>query len=380
MRRVFAPRTLALLAVTAIAVYLCWLMIEPFFQVIVWAAVLAIVSYPVYRRLIRWGRSPMVSAMLTTLLVVMTVVVPLTFVGLALVRELTGAVRQVPEAIEKLIDPDAPLRQWLDRYFDVGTMLDRESLGTRLKALGAVAAKETMGVVGDIFGTAFQGFFVLFTLYYLLRDAERIIAAMRRFVPLEQEETDRILRQTHEIISASLHGTLSIAAIQGALGGLSFWVLGLASPLLWGVVMFFLCMIPVAGAFVVWVPAAGYLLLTGHWIKALILALWGGGVIGTIDNVLRPRFVGQKTRMHELVVLFSVLGGLKVFGMLGIVVGPVVVAITMALIDVLRQAKVTTESENEELRVDVKPVEQSAPSQGDVGPGAGASTTATPSG
>lgn len=137
------------------------------------------------------------------------------------------------------------------------------------------------------------------------------------------------------------HGVLSIAAIQGALGGAAFWVLGLASPLLWGVVMFFMSMIPMAGAFLVWVPAAIYLLVTGHWVKALILTLWGGLVIGTIDNFLRPRLVGQKTRLHELVVLFSVLGGLKVFGVLGLVVGPVVVAITLALIDVLRQANVS---------------------------------------
>lgn len=102
--------------------------------------------------------------------------------------------------------------------------------------------------------------------------------------------------------------------------------------------MFFMSMIPIAGAFVVWGPAALFLLFTGHWLKALLLALWGGVVIGTADNILRPRFVGQKTRLHELVVLFAVLGGLRVFGMLGVVVGPVVVAITLALIDVWRQA------------------------------------------
>ena len=335
---------MALLAITVIAVYLCWLMIEPFFQVIVWAAVLAIVSYPVYQRLIRWGRSPTVSAILTTLLVVLTVVVPLTFLGLALVGEVTDAVPRVQAGIATVLDPESSLRQWVGRHVDVESIIDREFIASRLNALGATVAKETVGIVGDIFGTAVQGFFVLFTLYYLLRDADRIIAASRQFVPLESEQTDRILRQTHEVISASLHGVLSIAAIQGALGGAAFWVLRLPSPLLWGVVMFFMSMIPMAGAFIVWVPAAIYFLVTGQWVKALILTLWGGLVIGTIDNFLRPRLVGQKTRLHELVVLFSVLGGLKVFGVLGIVVGPVVVAITLALIDVLRHANVAEQS------------------------------------
>jgi predicted PurR-regulated permease PerM len=131
---------------------------------------------------------------------------------------------------------------------------------------------------------------------------------------------------------------LVIAVIQGVLGGLAFWVLGLPSPLLWGVVMIFLSMIPMAGAFIVWVPAAIYLAITGHWVSALILTVWGALVIGSIDNFLRPKLVGEKTRLHELLVFFSVLGGLQVFGVIGLVLGPVIVAITIALLDVLRHA------------------------------------------
>jgi predicted PurR-regulated permease PerM len=336
--RMFAPRNLALLAITAIAVYLCWLMIEPFFEVLVWAAVLALVSYPVYERLIRWGRSPFLSAMLTTQLVLLTVVVPLTFLSLMLVRELSDAIPQIHRGVLTLLDPDTPIRRWLQQYFDVNAILDPEFVRGRLSGFTAAVAAQVVEIAGDVFGAIVQGCFVLFTLYFLLKDADRIIAASRAFVPLESDQTDRILRQTREIIQASLHGVMAIAAIQGALGGVAFWVLGLSSPLLWGVVMFFSSMIPMAGAFIVWVPAAAYLLITGHWVKALVLCIWGGVVIGMIDNVLRPRLVGQRTKLHELIVLFSVLGGLKVFGVLGLVVGPVVVAITFALIDVLRQA------------------------------------------
>ncbi len=349
--RVLAPRFLALLVITAIAVYLCWLMVEPFFQTVVWAAVLAIVSYPIYQRLIRRGRSPGVAAVLTTVLVVLTVVVPLTLLGLILVREMADAVPALHEGISKLIDPNAPVRQWIDRHVELGSVLDPKFVEDRLKALSGTIAKEVFGIVGDIFGTAVQGFFVLFTLYYLLRDADQIIAVMRRFIPLEAAETDRVMRQTHEIISASLHGTLTIAAIQGGLGWFAFIVLHLPSPLVWGVVMFFLSMIPMAGAFIVWVPAACYLFVTGQWTSAMLLTLWGSLVIGTIDNFLRPRLVGQRTRLHELVVLFSVLGGLKVFGMLGLVVGPVVVAITLALIDVLRHTIVVAGPNDQQVSV-----------------------------
>src|SRR5262245_45780023 len=276
--RVFAPRNLALIVVTALALYLCWLMILPFFQVVIWAAVLAIVFYPAYARLVRWGRSPVTSGILTTLLVVITVVVPLTFLGVTLIGEVSGAVPQFEGGIatvRNMLNTEAPLRQWLQQYVNIDEWLDSEFISVRLKALSATVVREILLVVGDIFGTVVQGFFVLFTLYYLLRDADRIIAAIRQFVPLDTRDTDRILRETNDIIRVSLQGVLAIAAIQGALGGLAFWVLRIPSPMLWGVVMFFLSMIPMAGAFLVWVPAAIYLLITGHWIKALLLTLWG---------------------------------------------------------------------------------------------------------
>jgi predicted PurR-regulated permease PerM len=128
-----------------------------------------------------------------------------------------------------------------------------------------------------------------------------------------------------------------IAGIQGALGGAAFAVLGLHSPLVWGVLMFFLSMIPIAGSFLVWGPAAIYLAATGQWAKALALTAWGALLIGMIDNFLRPKLVGEKTRLHELLIFFSVLGGLQVFGLLGLVLGPVIVAITLALLDIFKQ-------------------------------------------
>jgi predicted PurR-regulated permease PerM len=161
---------------------------------------------------------------------------------------------------------------------------------------------------------------------------------MPEMLPLERSQSEEIFTRTRDVIDASLYGVLVIAMIQGALGGLAFWVLGLPSAIVWAVVMIFLSMIPMAGAFIVWVPAAIYLAATGHWVKALILVAWGVLVIGTIDNFLRPKLVGEKTRLHELFIFFSVLGGLKVFGVLGIVLGPVVLAITLALLDVFRQA------------------------------------------
>jgi len=129
-----------------------------------------------------------------------------------------------------------------------------------------------------------------------------------------------------------------ISAIQGALGAIGFYIAGMPSPLLWGTVMFLLSMIPMLGAFLVWIPAALYLMAIGRWPMAIFMTVWGGLVIGMIDNVLRPKLVGQRARLHELIIFFAVLGGLQVFGVLGLFVGPVVAAIALAMVDVFRRA------------------------------------------
>ncbi len=332
----FTPRWIALLLITAIAIYLCWLVIQPFVFVLLWATVLAIAAYPLHRRLRRWGRGPAISAALTTLFVLLALLLPLAFIVTALVGEAVPAAQNLQAALRRLLDPDAPAIRWIDQRVDIDPYLDPAFLAGRLKTVTATVARSTIGAVGSVLEVCIQVVFVLFALYYLLRDSDRIVAALRDFIPLGTDEADRILRRSRDVISASLYGILVIAAIQGALGGLAFWFLGLSSPLLWGVTMFFLSMIPMAGAFLVWVPAAIYLLATGFWGKALILTLWGAGAIGSVDNFLRPRLVGERTKLHELVIFFSVLGGLQVFGVLGLVVGPVVVAITLTLIDVFR--------------------------------------------
>jgi predicted PurR-regulated permease PerM len=179
---------------------------------------------------------------------------------------------------------------------------------------------------------------VIFTLFYFFRDGERIRQATYDMVPLERVQWQDIISRTRDVVGATVYGVLAIAAIQGTLGTFIFWILGLPSPLLWGVVMFFLSMIPMAGAFLVWAPAALYLALTGSITQAIVLVVWGVLVIGGIDNILSPRLVGRRASLHVLVIFFAVLGGLQVFGVLGLILGPVVVAMTLALIEMVRQS------------------------------------------
>lgn len=330
-------RWIALLAVSAIVFYLCWLMIQPFVDVLLWAAVLAMVAYPLCRRLRARGNSEHVSALVTTVLVVFTILIPLTLVTAALVQQGASAADAFHDGARKLLNPESRPVKFLSQYFDLGPVLDRQALAQRLGGIGSAIAARTLGIVGGVIGGIVQVFFVLFTLYYLLRDSRRIIPAVRAVLPLTDQQVDLVFSRTRDVISASVNGVLVIAAIQGFLGMIAFLILGLPSALLWGVVMFLLSTIPMAGAAIIWVPAALYLAVTGHWIKAVFLTAWGAVVIGMIDNVLRPRLVGKRAQLHELVIFFSVIGGLQVFGVLGLFVGPVVAAIALALLDVFSE-------------------------------------------
>lgn len=345
-------RWLALLVATAIALYLCWLMLQPFVNVLAWAAVLVIVFYPVHRRLVAWSHRPATSALLSSLLVIITILVPLTLITLAVVNELSNAVQAVHANLSTLLDPQNSILGrgigWLGQYINIEELRSGEFLKERLKSMGGTIAGSALGVFGGLVGAVVQIFFVIFTMYYLFRDGERFVRALPDTLPLRREQSERIFERTRDVISASLYGVLVIAVIQGALGGLAFWALGLPSAIVWAVVMTFLSMIPMAGSFVVWAPAAIYLGLSGQWGKALMLAAWGALVIGTVDNFLRPKLVGERTKLHELFIFFAVLGGLQVFGVVGIVLGPVVLAITLALLDVFRQTQQSHEEPREE--------------------------------
>jgi len=343
-------RWLALVAATAIVLYLCWLMLEPFVDVLLWGAVLAFVAGPVNRRLRRRGYSEAVSAMITTALVVLVVLLPLTLVTAAVVRQGAEAADGLHAGVVKLLDPQSGLFQKMDKYLDLDPLRDPKVLAAKLGAVGGAVATRSLGIIGGVLGGIVQVFFVLFTLYYLLRDSERIMPAIRNALPLSDDQAGTIFRRTSDVISASVNGVLLIAAAQGFLGMVAFMIVGLPSPLLWGVVMFLLSTIPMAGAAVVWVPAAIYLAVTGQWWRAIFLTAWGVIVIGLIDNLLRPKLVGQRAKLHELIIFFAVLGGLQVFGVLGLFVGPVVAAIALALVEVFHRGNVGEGMQNSEVR------------------------------
>jgi predicted PurR-regulated permease PerM len=179
-----------------------------------------------------------------------------------------------------------------------------------------------------------QAAIMLVTLFYFLRDRHNLLGFIFRLAPLSSGESHELVRRVSETISATLYGNLVVKLVQGVLGGLMFWILGLPAPLLFGILMALLAMLPIVGTSLVWGPAAIVLLYQGSWVKAIVLVVWGGLVVSLIDNLLYPMLVATELRLHTLGVLFSVFGGLIAFGPAGFVLGPVILASAVALLEV----------------------------------------------
>ena len=329
-------RWIAVLAVTAIALYLCWLMLRPFLGVLAWAVVLVIVFYPVHKTTAsRIGRRSW-SALVSCILVVLVVVLPLTVLVLAVIQELSKVVPNLPSNLSQTFSQQPAilgrLSQWVETRFGLDILGFQDFFIQQLKNVSEGLLGASFSLVGNIVSSIVKAFFVIFTMYYLFRDADKIVNKLPDALPLDREQSEALIFRTQQVVSASVYGVMTIAALQGLLAGLAYWILGIPSPILWAVLTAFVCMIPIAGSFLVWAPLAIYLIATGHWTKAVLLVVWGALVISTIDNLLRPKLVGTQTRLHELFIFFSVLGGISVFGLLGIVLGPVVLAITLGLL------------------------------------------------
>lgn len=327
---------LILICATAIVFYLCYLITYPFLPALAWAVALAVLTFPVHRWIAGRISRPNIAAALSVLLVTVVIVAPSVFVMHQLGSEIAGAVNFITNESEtarwrNMIERNASVAsaiKWIGQYLDLR--------GTVQQAADAITSRIPSFLTGSAWALA-QLLITLFVLFYLFRDNQRVLSAVRHMLPLSDIEVHEMFSLISDTIHATVYGTVVVALVQGILGGLMFWWLGLPAPMLWGAVMALLAVVPVLGAFVVWVPAAIFLALEGNWGKALILTAWGGIVIALIDNLLYPILVGTKLRLHTVPVFIAIIGGLTVFGAAGVILGPVVFAVTLGLIDVWRR-------------------------------------------
>ena len=337
MRRLEQKTFLLLLAAASLAfLWILW----PFFGAILWGTVLAIMFAPLYRSL----KGPMLqrsnmAALTTTLFVVVIVILPLTAIA-------TSMVQQAASLYDTIQTGKLDFGVYFQQVAATLPSWAQDFLGwLGLGNLGAVQQKLAYGLqqgsqflatqilsIGQSTVQFIVNFFVmLYLLFFLLRDGDLLIAGIRQAVPLQDEQQRALIDKFTTVIRATVKGDILVSLVQGTLGGLIFWILGVNAPLLWGVLMAFLSLLPAFGASLVWLPVAIYFLATGAIWQGVVLIAFGALIIGLVDNFLRPALIGKDTRMPDYVVLISTLGGLEVFGINGFIIGPAIAAMFLAV-------------------------------------------------
>jgi predicted PurR-regulated permease PerM len=327
--------SLVMIAGSVLTFYLCYLLVVPFLPAFAWALALAVVARPLHAWILRWVPNCNLAALLAVLLVTVILLIPTAFVTHRLILE-TGKTVETVQSEHTQAMTQKLLAEFPQLGSTVAWVQDNVDLRGEAKRLVQSVAGEITSLISGSIGAIVQLALTLFMLFFFFRDRQAILDGVRSFLPLTSLETDAAFRRIRDTVHATIYGTVAVRIVQGTLGGLMFWWLGLPSPVLWGIVMAVLGFIPILGAFIIWVPAVCYLALEGMWVKAAILTVWGAIVIGFIDNLLYPILVGTRLRLHTLTAFIAILGGLAVFGAAGMILGPVIVAVALAVIDTWR--------------------------------------------
>lgn len=328
-------------------ILICIMMVWPFIKILGWAVALAIVSYPLHNFILKRLKSPTFSALLSSTVMIVVILIPAIFLILGIIQEAVGLSQVIELWVEekkyehfynKLLNVEIfkNTYQYLNQRFDLSQINLQSTLSEMLKNISSFLGKQGVGLVKNVVLFLVQAGMVLVIFFFLLRDGKRIISFIQPFVPLSEEKMEVVLSRATDTVRATVYGWLVVGIIQGSLLGIIFAILKLPSPLFWGGVTVIFCFVPFAGAPVIWVPASLILLAQGVWWKAIVLALWGAIVINLTDNFLRPILVGAKLKLHPMVVFFAIFGGLFLMGPLGLLMGPATLAVSIVLLDILR--------------------------------------------
>ncbi|AZY49447.1 AI-2E family transporter [Bordetella avium] len=331
-----------LIAVSIAFIWLLW----PFYGAVFWGTILAVVFAPLHRRLARrLAPRGNLAAFISLLVVLLVAIIPLILITGSLIQEGAGLYQRMRSGsvdfglyFQQVMNAMPPMVHSLLARFDLTELGSVQAkLSNGAMQLSQFMATQLLNVGQDTAQFLVSFGVMLYLLFFLLRDGPILSSRLLLALPLEEEYKRHLFRKFTTVVRATVKGNIAVAAIQGALGGVIFWVLGIQGALLWGVVMAFLSLLPAVGAGLIWLPVAIYFLVTGAIWQGVVLILFGMLVIGMVDNVLRPVLVGKDTKLPDYVILISTLGGMALFGLNGFVIGPLIAALFVACWDLFSQ-------------------------------------------
>ena len=348
--------TVFFFALLSLILYAAFLILTPFLTAIIWAVILAILFYPLYAWLLHLlrGRATL-AAIIVIVCITLLVIVP----GLELAWFLSDEAAALVKSVGSLMTEDGKqewlAKPWVQQLIGWWNTISFRLLDFKInwkEGLMQGAQKSSSFVVGQVTGVAqnvllftVNFFIALFTLFFLLRDGRDFLRTCQRLLPMDQEHQERLLKNIVDAVLAVIHGSFVVAVVQGLLAGLAYWFLGVPFAVLWGVVTGFVSLLPVGGSALVSIPASIYLFLQGETVRGIVLLAWCLGFVGTIDNILKPLLIGNRLGLPVLFLFFGILGGLALFGAMGIILGPVLFALLRALLDLYLEGYAGAEQE-----------------------------------
>ena len=330
--------------------YLLFLVFRPFLSILIWATVLAVVGFPLFHKILRLLRGRRnLAALLTCLLIVLLIVLPVTILGIMIAQQ-SIAIYHDLQANAGMSELDStakweelqkrPSIQWIlnqaQAWFGAKTGDIPSYVKQLVTALSRFVVTKSPSLLAGFGGLVVSFFLVFITMYFLFRDGPTLLEIIRASNPLPPDFESEIIQKFKDVSFATFVGSILTAVVQGIAAAVLFWMLGISSFLFWGAVVSFVALIPILGAFIVWIPMSAYLYLSGQTTRAIVLLAVGGLVVSSIDNILKPILIQGRTKMHPLLVFLSVLGGMQVFGFLGILLGPLTVAISLSFLNLYR--------------------------------------------
>jgi len=340
MSRIFFSVVAVILA--GLVFYLGYLIIRPFLIPIIWAFVIGATLYPIYEYIVRLlkGRK-MLASFIMLLLVVCGLAIPILIIAASLANEVISAYRYLEQKLltgQFRTPYDIPLLNnilaFVNKYFEIPSFDFKKAILENVRIISSFLVSKSSQIVINFSSFLLNFGLILFTLFFVFKDGYRLLDKLKSLIPMPDSYRDNVIGQLHKTLVATIYGGVVTALIQGILGGIGFAIAGLPSVVLWGVMMAFFSLIPMVGAGVIWVPATIILLVQQAWIKAIFLGLWGALVVSLSDNFLRPYFVGERVDISPVILMFAILGGIQAFGIIGIIIGPLVVSVVIAIINI----------------------------------------------
>lgn len=324
--------------------YLSYQVVAPFLIALLWATVFSIVFYPVYVLVLRYVKRDWVASLFTLVLILFVLIGPLSYLAYVLageIKELVERAQYGPFTIQDFLGH--PKVAWLlERLKSIPAVGDIDVEKMILHGLAALRAgimNLVSGGAKNVLHVIFNFVLMSFSVFFLLKDGPGFIKRIRNYLPFSEKQKDKLERQIKGMVVSTIYGGVLIALVQGTLGGIAFFALGVASPVFWGSVMSIMSFVPAIGTAGVWAPAAFYLFMTGDVVKGIIMVAAGGLVISSIDNVLKPVIISGRTKMHTLLIFFSVLGGINFFGIIGFILGPLTLALFLSVLEIFVHAE-----------------------------------------